>query len=226
MNLNKSLSSTIVLSILIASCSNQVPNVQVPNKHYGFGIKSISRVENGDVGLTYKGTWNNPVTLSGTSGGNYATAVAPPSTVENIDGSLTYTGTWSRLSDGSASGGNYEENNGSPLTLINNDDVSLKYGNGVSSWTEQNTGTSRSWSYNEVPLKVENTNTNGSEFHINTYTTFYQRYSSVAMDRIGDFVIIWTDGGYEYPGCSCFRGNDGHEIGLFGKRYNSNGDIQ
>ncbi|MEZ4887556.1 MAG: T9SS type A sorting domain-containing protein [Chitinophagales bacterium] len=53
---------------------------------------------------------------------------------------------------------------------------------------------------------------NGSEFQVNTYTTGYQNYPSVAMDSDGDFVIAWQS---EYQ--------DGSDYGIYAQRYNSDG---
>jgi hypothetical protein len=54
----------------------------------------------------------------------------------------------------------------------------------------------------------------GSEFQVNTYTTFGQRSPRVAADADGDFVVVWHS-----------SGQDGHAIGggVFGQRYDSAG---
>jgi hypothetical protein len=51
----------------------------------------------------------------------------------------------------------------------------------------------------------------GGEFRVNTYTTHYQNFPSVAMDAAGDFVVIWE--GY----------GQGDNEGVYGQRYNANG---
>src|SRR5262249_5376418 len=51
----------------------------------------------------------------------------------------------------------------------------------------------------------------GSEFQVNTYTTGYQSYPSVAMDGAGNFVVVWQSG----------PGQDGDKRGIFGRRYDS-----
>ena len=48
----------------------------------------------------------------------------------------------------------------------------------------------------------------GNEFHINTYTTFYQSAPQVAMDQEGDFVVVWQS-----------AGQDGDGYGVFAQRY-------
>lgn len=48
----------------------------------------------------------------------------------------------------------------------------------------------------------------GGEFRINTTTALDQDYSSVAMDSIGDFVVVWTS-----------TNQDGSQLGVFGQRY-------
>ena len=52
----------------------------------------------------------------------------------------------------------------------------------------------------------------GSEFQVNTYTTFDQHRPSVASDATGDFFAIWQGGG-----------QDGSGFGVFGQRFNSSG---
>ncbi|MBC7473643.1 MAG: hypothetical protein H7263_05080, partial [Candidatus Sericytochromatia bacterium] len=54
--------------------------------------------------------------------------------------------------------------------------------------------------------------TQGSEFHVNTYTTGDQVTPSVAMDGAGDFVVSWVDSSYN--------------AGIFTKRYSSAGAQQ
>ena len=51
----------------------------------------------------------------------------------------------------------------------------------------------------------------GSEFQVNTTTASDQREAAVAMDADGDFVIVW-------------RSKDPSSDGIFGQRYDSNGD--
>ena len=52
----------------------------------------------------------------------------------------------------------------------------------------------------------------GIEFQVNTYTTDEQRYSAVAMDAAGNFVITWSS-----------RDQDGADWGIYGQRYNAAG---
>jgi hypothetical protein len=61
----------------------------------------------------------------------------------------------------------------------------------------------------------------GTEFRVNTYTTFSQTYSIIAMDSDGDFIIAWSSG--EYYGGS---GQDGDYYGVYAKRYNNQGLIK
>jgi len=53
----------------------------------------------------------------------------------------------------------------------------------------------------------------GSEFRVNTYTSNYQTYPSVAADGSGNFVVAWVS----------FPGQDGDGLGVFGQRYASSG---
>ena len=52
----------------------------------------------------------------------------------------------------------------------------------------------------------------GGEFQVNTYTTSAQFYPRVALDSVGNFVIVWND----YT-------QDGSGIGVYAQRYASNG---
>ncbi len=57
--------------------------------------------------------------------------------------------------------------------------------------------------------------TQGSEFRINTTTSGNQRYSTVAMDASGDFVVTWSS-----------FGQDGSGWGVYAQRYNAAGVAQ
>jgi hypothetical protein len=52
----------------------------------------------------------------------------------------------------------------------------------------------------------------GGEFRVNTYTSSYQEYPSVACDSVGNFVVVW-ESSYQ----------DGSFQGVFGQRYSSTG---
>ena len=52
----------------------------------------------------------------------------------------------------------------------------------------------------------------GAEFLVNTFTTDYQRNSSVASDSSGNFVVVWQS-----------LSQDGFDYGVFGQRYASSG---
>jgi hypothetical protein len=58
-------------------------------------------------------------------------------------------------------------------------------------------------------------NPQGSQFHVNTYTTDVQGQPSVAMGASGDFVVVWQS-----------RGQDGSDYGVFGRRYDALGSPQ
>jgi hypothetical protein len=53
----------------------------------------------------------------------------------------------------------------------------------------------------------------GAEFVVNTYTTGFQAYPTVAMAADGRFVIVWED----------YAGHDGSLSGIFGQRYGADG---
>jgi hypothetical protein len=61
----------------------------------------------------------------------------------------------------------------------------------------------------QTPLPV------GSEFRVNTYTTSAQRFTSVAMDSDGDFVVSWFS-----------NGQDGSGYGIYAQRYDNAGVAQ
>jgi len=52
----------------------------------------------------------------------------------------------------------------------------------------------------------------GSEFQVNSYTTYEQAYPSIAADADGDFFVTWQS-----------RWQDGHFDGVFGRRFASSG---
>ncbi|MEM6698283.1 MAG: T9SS type A sorting domain-containing protein, partial [Bacteroidota bacterium] len=54
----------------------------------------------------------------------------------------------------------------------------------------------------------------GSEFQINTYTPNRQLSPKVAMDEVGNFVVVWES-----------REQDGDRQGIFGQLYNSDGTL-
>ncbi|MDZ4689341.1 MAG: cadherin domain-containing protein, partial [Planctomycetaceae bacterium] len=57
--------------------------------------------------------------------------------------------------------------------------------------------------------------TQGGEFQVNSLTNLDQRFSTVAMDADGDFVITWSS-----------NGQDGSGGGIFAQRYNAAGTAQ
>ena len=52
----------------------------------------------------------------------------------------------------------------------------------------------------------------GSEFQVNTYTTGYQYNPAVAMDPVGNFVVVWAS-----------YGQDGDKGGIFAQRFDNTG---
>ena len=52
----------------------------------------------------------------------------------------------------------------------------------------------------------------GSEFQINTHTSDYQQFSTVAMDAVGNFVVTWSS-----------YNQDGSSSGIYGQRYDAAG---
>ncbi len=56
----------------------------------------------------------------------------------------------------------------------------------------------------------------GSEFQVNTYTTYSQHRPAVVMAEDGSFVIVWQSGDQ-------FESQDGSDAGVFGQRFDSAG---
>ena len=54
----------------------------------------------------------------------------------------------------------------------------------------------------------------GGEFQVNTHTADVQLYPSVALDASGKFVVVWNS-----------QEQDGDAFGVFGQRYDSNGNL-
>ncbi len=52
----------------------------------------------------------------------------------------------------------------------------------------------------------------GSQFQINRYTSGWQQFADVAMDRWGNFVVVWQS-----------QGQDGSSEGIYARRYRSDG---
>lgn len=57
----------------------------------------------------------------------------------------------------------------------------------------------------------------GSELPVNTYTTTRQAAPAVAMDGLGNFIVVWQSGTYSVDG------PDGDDGGIQGQRFNSDG---
>jgi len=55
----------------------------------------------------------------------------------------------------------------------------------------------------------------GAQFQVNTYTTGYQDYPSVAMDGLGNFVVVWRSAGS--------GGSDTSTSSIQGQRFNATG---
>jgi hypothetical protein len=53
----------------------------------------------------------------------------------------------------------------------------------------------------------------GTEFQVNSYTTYHQGEPAVASDANGNLVVVWSDG----------SGQDGGSEGVFGQRYDGTG---
>ena len=58
----------------------------------------------------------------------------------------------------------------------------------------------------------------GVEFQVNTYTTWYQWYSSVEYGPTGEFIVVWQDG------TNSVAGDDGSRTGVKGQRFDPTGN--
>ncbi|MFN8578623.1 MAG: hypothetical protein U0354_17485 [Candidatus Sericytochromatia bacterium] len=58
---------------------------------------------------------------------------------------------------------------------------------------------------------------NGSEFQVNSYTTYHQEEPDISMNSSGNFTIVWRSGDYNQ------EQQDGDRAGIFAQRYNSDG---
>src|SRR5262245_16138651 len=63
-----------------------------------------------------------------------------------------------------------------------------------------------------LPVAAQPVSRVGTEFRANGYTQGQQSYQAVAMDRDGDFVVVWQS-----------YGQDGDGAGVFGQRFNAAG---
>ena len=55
----------------------------------------------------------------------------------------------------------------------------------------------------------------GAEFLVNTYTTSFQRFPGIAMDRRGNFIVAWESDGQAAPGA---------DADVYGQRFDSSGN--
>ncbi len=83
-------------------------------------------------------------------------------------------------------------------------------GNFVVVWTSTNQDRSGDGIFGQ---RFSNTGARlGSEFQVNTYTFQGQNGSAIAMDAVGNFVVVWRS-----------QGQDGSGNGVFGQRFDSSG---
>jgi len=61
----------------------------------------------------------------------------------------------------------------------------------------------------------------GPEFQVNTWTTHHQENPSITALRDGGFVVVWQSG---CSGCIGRTGQDGSDYGVYGQRFDSNGN--
>lgn len=89
-------------------------------------------------------------------------------------------------------------------------------GNFVVAWTSYSSAGDDADGYSvQAQRFFFNGNPNGSEFQVNTFTTGYQAYPSVAIDSLGDFVIVWDSGASDGD-------TDGYSV--HGRRFKSDGN--
>jgi hypothetical protein len=96
--------------------------------------------------------------------------------------------------------------------------TSLSNGGFVVVW--QSNGQDGSW-YGVYAQRFDSSgNKVGSEFQVNTWTTYDERYPSITSLSNGGFVVVW-ESECEYLGC--FE-QDGSGDGVYGQRFDSNGN--
>ena len=114
---------------------------------------------------------------------------------------------------GVAQGGEFQVNTYTTGNQLNSSVVMDSDGDFVVTWQSYGQDSSGNGIYGQ------RYNSNGvaqsSEFKVNSYTTSFQRFQSVAMDSDGDFVVTWNS-----------YGQDGSGYGIYGQRYNSSGVAQ
>ncbi len=194
-NINKEPNIKTISSV----AQQKMQNSDKGNRNLPFRIKSTysGKAEESYEGILYKGDWNNIVD-SFASGDFYSSAKGP---LENDNSTLSYLGSWSNISDTNASGESYSKNSGSFILLADNYPITtgLIYGDGANSWSNVNTGTSNSRSFNNSPLIIDNTNTS---------STYNLRYYSSAGSQVWSPTITGTPGGWSNYLNYTFNNND------------------
>jgi len=122
-------------------------------------------------------------------------------------------------SNGTAQGSEFQINTyttlsqRSPAVAMNSDgDFVVVWHSNGSSGTDTSVYSIQGQRYNS------NGTTQGSQFQINTYTTGHQTFPAVALDSIGDFVVVWESNGSSET--------DSSSLSIQGQRYNTNATAQ
>src|SRR6185436_13069465 len=63
-----------------------------------------------------------------------------------------------------------------------------------------------------APVEAQTPEPDGSEFQVNAFTTGNEAHPSIAADASGNFVVVWES-----------YGEDGSNVGVFGRRFDSGG---
>src|SRR5262245_16449406 len=141
-------------------------------------------------------------------------------TADGQDGS--HTGIEGRLFDsaGAPTGGEFAVNVSTTGYQLVPRVASNAAGNFVVTWSEYVPGSGLSAEVRARRFDASGA-PQGGDIIINTYTTGEQSLSSAAMDSAGNFVVVW-DSGPDYG--TAQTGQDGSDFGVFGRRYDANGN--
>jgi hypothetical protein len=122
-------------------------------------------------------------------------------------------------SDGSSQGAQFQVNTYTTHSQFNASVAADSGGNFVVVWQSNgSTGTDTSYFSIQGQRYDSGGSTQGAEFQVNTFTTFFQFRPSVAADANGNFVVAWESYGSS--------GTDTSGYSVHGQRYDSGGSTQ
>jgi len=117
-------------------------------------------------------------------------------------------------SDGSVNGSEFRVNTYTTDSQLNSSITMTSDGRFVISWdSHRQDGDDTNNSNIYAQRYNADGTTNGNQFKVNSYTTNSQQYPSVGLDSTGNFVITWQGQG------------NGDSLGIFAKRFDTNGNV-